>query len=71
MHVCAGLVAEIDATFTCADLGIEPCLRHADYLVSWLRVLKSDSRAILRTESVASKAVAFLLAPGEGSGEQQ
>ena len=71
MHVCAGLVAQMDAAFTCADLGIKPCLHHADYLAFWRRVPKSDSRAILRAASVASKAVAFLLGPGEGSGEQQ
>ena len=28
--------AELGAAFTCAELGIEPTLRHADYLASWL-----------------------------------
>lgn len=65
------LVAEMGAAFTCADLGIEPCLRHADYLASWLQVLKADSRAILRAASAASKAAAFLLGARKQTGEAQ
>lgn len=56
------LVAEISAAFTCATLGIEPTVRHADYIGSWLDVLREDNRAIIRAASAASKAADFLLA---------
>jgi antirestriction protein ArdC len=56
------LNAELGAAFTCAELGIEPTLRHADYLASWLDVLRADNRAIFRAASQASKAADYLLA---------
>ena len=56
------LVAELCAAFTCASLGITPTVRHADYLGSWLDVLRSDSRAIFKAAGLASKASDFLLA---------
>lgn len=56
------LVAEMTAAFTCATLGITPTIRHADYIGSWLEVLREDDRAIVRAASAASKAAEFLLA---------
>jgi antirestriction protein ArdC len=56
------LVAEMTAAFTCATLGIVPTVRHADYIGSWLEVLRDDNRAIIRAASAASKAADFLLA---------
>jgi antirestriction protein ArdC len=56
------LVAEMTAAFTCAALGIVPTVRHADYIGSWLDVLREDNRAIVRAASAASKAADFLLA---------
>jgi len=56
------LIAEMTAAFTCAALDITPTVRHADYLASWLEVLKEDKRAIFRAASQASKAAEFLLA---------
>jgi antirestriction protein ArdC len=56
------LVAEMTAAFTCAALGIVPTVRHADYIGSWLEVLREDDRAIVRAASAASKAADFLLA---------
>jgi antirestriction protein ArdC len=56
------LVAEITAAFVCAALSIKPTVRHADYLGSWLNVLREDNRAIFRAASRASKAADFLLA---------
>jgi antirestriction protein ArdC len=65
------LVAELGAAFLCAQLGItlEPRLDHAQYLTSWLAVLKADKKAIFAAASAASKAVEFLSAknPNEGS----
>ncbi|MBI1207273.1 MAG: DUF1738 domain-containing protein [Azospirillum sp.] len=56
------LVAEMTAAFACASLGIVPTVRHADYIASWLAVLREDNRAIFRAASAASKAADFLLA---------
>lgn len=56
------LVAEMGSAFLCAALGIVPTVRHADYLGSWLAVLREDNRAIFRAASLASKAADFLLA---------
>lgn len=59
------LVAEISAAFICATLGIVPTVRHADYVGSWLEVLREDNRAIFRAASQASKAADYILAFGE------
>ena len=48
--------------FVCASLGITPTVRHADYIGSWLDVLREDDRAIVRAASAASKAADYLLA---------
>ena len=55
------LVAEMGSAFLCAALGIVPTVRHADYLASWLDVLREDNRAIVRAASQASKAADWLL----------
>lgn len=55
------LVAELASAFLCAALGIEPSVRHADYLGSWLEVLRADNRAIFQAASKASKAADYLL----------
>jgi antirestriction protein ArdC len=56
------LVAEMNAAFCCASLGIVPTVRHADYIGSWLEVLREDNRAVVRAASQASKAADWLLA---------
>jgi antirestriction protein ArdC len=56
------LVAEMTSAFVCASLGIVPTVRHADYIGSWLEVLREDDRAIVRAASAASKAADYLLA---------
>ena len=56
------MVAEITSAFVCASLGIVPTVRHADYIGSWLEVLREDDRAIVRAASAASKAADYLLA---------
>ena len=64
------LIAEMNAAFCCASLGIVPTVRHADYIGSWLEVLRDDNRAIVRAASQASKAADWLLnfLPGEEAG---
>lgn len=55
------LIAEMGSAFLCAALGIVPTVRHADYIGSWLAVLREDNRAIFRAASAASKAADWLL----------
>jgi antirestriction protein ArdC len=69
------LVAELGATFICAEFGIEPTVRedHAQYLKGWLRALKDDSAAIWRAAQDASKAIAWIAAntsAGEPAAEE-
>lgn len=56
------LVAELGAAFVCADLGIKPEVRddHAAYLAHWLKVLKSDKRAIFSAATHAQRAADHL-----------
>jgi len=56
------LVAELSASYLCADLGVdaEPREDHAAYLACWLKALKADNRNIFRAASYAEKAAAFL-----------
>jgi len=70
------MVAEMGSAFLCAALGIVPTVRHADYIASWLDVLRAvlsedaavrgtgaaRGRAIFRAASAASKAADWLLA---------
>jgi len=57
----SGYIAEMNAAFCCASLGVVPTVRHADYIGSWLEVLREDNRAIVRAASQASKAADWLL----------
>src|ERR1700719_2939038 len=56
------LIAELTAAFLCAHLGITGELRHAEYIASWISLLKDDDRAIFTAASKASKAATFLRA---------
>lgn len=55
------LIAELCAAFSCASLGIAPTVRHADYIGSWLQVLREDNRAVVRAASRASRAADYIL----------
>lgn len=57
------LVAELGAAFLSSSLGINPDMRedHAPYIASWLKVLKSDKRAIFNAASLAQTASNYLL----------
>jgi antirestriction protein ArdC len=61
------LVAELTAAFVCAHLGLssEPRPDHAQYIQSWLRVLKADKRAIFRAASKAQQAADYLIQQSE------
>ena len=56
------LVAELNAAFLCAELGIAntPRADHAQYIAHWLEVLKGDKKAIFSAASLASSAVTYL-----------
>jgi antirestriction protein ArdC len=56
------LVAEIGAAFLCARHEIQGELQHASYIDSWLRVLKSDHKAIFTASAYAQKATDFIMA---------
>ena len=58
------LVAEMGSAFLNAELGlINATLEdHADYLTSWIKVLKSDRKAILTAAAQAARAQAFIKA---------
>jgi antirestriction protein ArdC len=57
------LIAELGAAFTCAHLGLstEPREDHAQYIQSWLRVLKADSRALFTAASKAQQATDWMI----------
>ena len=57
------LRAELASVFVGATLGL-PCdiPNHADYLASWIEVLKNDKREIFRAASEAQKIADYLLA---------
>lgn len=56
VRICGEITA-----FCCASLGIVPTVRHADYIGSWLEMLREDNRAIVLAASQASKAADWLL----------
>ncbi len=61
------LIAELGAAFTCAHLGLstEPRADHAQYLASWLKVLKADTKAIFTAASKAQQATDYLVKQAE------
>ena len=63
------LIAELGAAFTCAHLGLstEPREDHAQYIQSWLRVLKADKRAIFTAASKAQQACDWLVQRAEAA----
>ena len=63
------LIAELGAAFVCAHLGLstEPREDHAQYIQSWLRVLKADKRAIFTAASKAQQACDWLMTRAESA----
>ena len=55
------LIAEMGAAFLCAHCRIDGELHHADYLASWLKVLRQDKRAIFVAATRAQQAADYLL----------
>ena len=61
------LVAELGAAFLCGalDFATQPRADHAAYIAAWLRVLKSDNRAIFTAASKAQQAADWLMQQSE------
>jgi antirestriction protein ArdC len=55
------LVAEMSSAFLCAQIGIEGGLQHASYAASWLRLLRSDKRAVFTAAAKAQQAATYIL----------
>ncbi len=56
------LVAELGASFLCADLelAIEPREDNASYVAHWLEILKSDTRFIFKAAAHAQRPADFI-----------
>jgi antirestriction protein ArdC len=65
------LIAELTAAFTLAHLGLssEPRPDHAQYIASWLKVLRTDNRAIFTAASKAQQAADYMLAASDRTAE--
>jgi antirestriction protein ArdC len=67
------LIAELGSAYLCATLGLspeEPREDHAGYLAGWLKVLKSDKRAIFTAASKAQAASDYLIETAKSNQEQ-
>ncbi|MFG6076895.1 ArdC family protein [Erwinia sp. OPT-41] len=56
------LIAEMGSAFLCAQLGVFGEVRHDSYVEGWLKVLKSDKKALFRACRQAREASEYLLA---------
>lgn len=67
------LVAELGAAYVCGILGLsnEPRLDHAQYIASWITLLKHDSSAIVTAASKAQQAVDFMVKLAESKTEEE
>lgn len=65
------LIAELGAAFVSAHLGLSTLFRpdHAEYIQSWLKVLKADKRAVFTASSKAQQAADFLIERAGGKVE--
>lgn len=56
------LTAEMGSAFLCAQLGVElRGLQHANYLATWIKILKADKKAIFAASSQARQASEWLV----------
>jgi antirestriction protein ArdC len=46
------LIAELCATFPCAEFGFDGDVRNAGYIANWIELLKADKRALFTACSV-------------------
>ncbi|KAA8386067.1 DUF1738 domain-containing protein [Acetobacter sp. DmW_136] len=55
-YMAEEIVAELTAAFVLAELNITPTVRHADYIGSWIAMLKDEKRAVFAAARLASQA---------------
>ena len=62
----SGYIAELSSAIIGAELGLPVTHldHHASYIASWLKILKSDERAILTAAARAEEAASLLLKLG-------
>jgi antirestriction protein ArdC len=60
------LIAELGSAFLLAEVGMAaaPRVDHAQYIDSWLRALKTDSKAVFLAAGKATESAAYLLPQG-------
>jgi antirestriction protein ArdC len=54
------LIAELGASFLCAEFGFDGDVRNAGYIANWIELLKADKRAFFTACSRASQAAEYL-----------
>lgn len=54
------LIAEIGSAFLCASCKVDGILQHAEYIASWLKVLRSDNKAIFAASAAARRAAVYV-----------
>jgi antirestriction protein ArdC len=63
------LVAEIGAAYLCGDFKITGQLQHADYIGSWLKACRSDSKIIFKAAALAQKAADYVNTCGQSAAQ--
>ena len=66
-YVAEELIAKMGAAYLCAHCGIDGELRHASYLQSWLRVLRSDTTAATKYSCASSLTLSTASSPATSS----
>lgn len=65
------LVAELGASFLSSTAGLSYSTQHASYIKSWLKLLKGDSKAVIKAASLAQKACDYVLTKCDGSSHKK
>ena len=64
------LIAELGSAFLCAHLGVYGEVQHDSYIDHWLKIMKSDKKALFRACRMAREASAYLLEPLHEAAEE-
>jgi len=55
------LIAELGSTVCLFSMGYSPCgLQHEEYIISWLKALKSNPKYLFKAGAKATRAIAYL-----------
>ena len=65
------LIAELGAAFLCAHCEVDGQLQHDSYIASWLKVLKSDKKAIFTAAAAARRSTEYLTGAQEAQEEER